>query len=245
MAGGGWVAPLLLVVAARRIGEAATGRETADRARPCPPEREIRGALRLAGVVLAGEDRLARSVPLDLDLEAGESVAVLCDDAHEASALAETLSLRRRPLAGEVLVDGVPAGVGERLAAVIGAGERYVAGTVEENLATLSEDPVGRGELAALEEACSLDEVRREAGDSTLGTDGAPLSPFHRLLVQAARVIPSHYRVLVVVDPAPWVNRVRAELWRAAVVRASVGRTAVWVTADRSLAARANRILGA
>ena len=45
----------------------------------------------------------------------------------------------------------------------------------------------------------------------------------------------------VVLDAMPWVNAVRGELWRSAVVRASVGRTAVWITADRELAARADR----
>ena len=49
--------------------------------------------------------------------------------------------------------------------------------------------------------------------------------------------------LLVVVDPMPWVNAVRAEQWRSAVVRASVGRTAVWLTADRDLASRAGQVL--
>jgi hypothetical protein len=47
--------------------------------------------------------------------------------------------------------------------------------------------------------------------------------------------------VVVVVDPTPWVNPVRAEIWRHALVRASVGRTALWVTADRTLARAADR----
>ena len=65
----------------------------------------------------------------------------------------------------------------------------------------------------------------------------------HRLLVLAARVIPSSYHVVVVVDPMPWVNAVRGELWRSAVVRASVGRTAVWLTPDRDLASRASHVV--
>jgi hypothetical protein len=39
----------------------------------------------------------------------------------------------------------------------------------------------------------------------------------------------------------PWVNPVRGELWRAAVVRASVGRTSIWITPDRELAERATQ----
>jgi len=69
------------------------------------------------------------------------------------------------------------------------------------------------------------------------------LSSFHRLLVLTARVVTSSYRVVVVVDPMPWVNAVRREIWRKAVVRASVGRTAVWITADRELASRAVHVM--
>ena len=77
-------------------------------------------------------------------------------------------------------------------------------------------------------------------GDRAIERDGSPLTPFHRLLVLVARVIPSSYRVVVVVDPMPWVNAVRGEVWRTAVVRASVGRTSIWLTPDRELAERAD-----
>ena len=63
------------------------------------------------------------------------------------------------------------------------------------------------------------------------------------MLVLAARVLVSHYRLVVVVDhPAPWVDVRRRDRWRAALVRASVGRTAVWITDDPELADRADRV---
>ena len=65
---------------------------------------------------------------------------------------------------------------------------------------------------------------------------------YHRLLVLAARVLVSHYRIVVVVDPEPWVDSRRGDLWRAALVRASVGRTAIWITADPELADRADYV---
>jgi hypothetical protein len=80
-------------------------------------------------------------------------------------------------------------------------------------------------------------------GEAVITADGAPLEPVHRLLLLAARVIPSHYRIVVVVDPMPWVNAVVGQRWRSAVVRASVGRTAVWITPDRELASRADRVV--
>ena len=73
-----------------------------------------------------------------------------------------------------------------------------------------------------------------------LAPDGWPLEPHHRLLVLAARALVSHYRLLVVVDPSPWVDARRKDLWRAALVRASVGRTVVWITDDEELADRAD-----
>lgn len=240
-AGGGWLGPLLALVAVRRIVETVGGRRHETLPALRPPAREVQGSLELRAAVLAGEDGAIRSVPVQLTLTAGESIAVLCDDPGEAAMLAETLAGRRQLAEGSLLVDGEPVGDGAGLVAVIGPGERFVVGSVEENLAALTGGVLGRGELAAIEEACSMDEVRREGAGQTLAADGAPLSVFHRLLVVAARVIPSHYRLVVVVDPAPWVNLVRAEVWRAAVVRASVGRTAVWLTADRGLASRADR----
>ena len=72
---------------------------------------------------------------------------------------------------------------------------------------------------------------------------GEPLCDLHRMLVLAARVVPSSYHLLLVVDPVPWVNPVRGEIWRRALVRASVGRTAIWITSDRQLAARASQVM--
>lgn len=241
--GGGWLAPLLALIAVRRIVEALGVRLDGTLPVPGPPSREVRGSLELRDGVLGDKNGAIRSVPVHLTLAAGESVAVLCDDPGEAAMLAETLAGRRRLVQGSLLIDGEEVADGGQLVTVIGPGEPFLVGSVEENLAALTGGVLGRGELAAIEEACSMDEVRREGAGQTLAADGAPLSVFHRLLVLAARVIPSHYRIVVVVDPAPWVNLVRAEVWRAAVVRASVGRTAMWLTADRGLAARADRAL--
>ena len=99
--------------------------------------------------------------------------------------------------------------------------------------------------LAAVGEACSIDEVAQALGDALIDEKGAPLSAHHRLLLLAGRVVPAEYRVPVVPAPVCWLNAVQGELWRAAVVRASVGRTALWITTDRDLAARAFQVAGA
>jgi len=241
--GGGWLAPLLLLISLRRLVDAAAGPAAAKVPVPVPPSREVEGFVELEGVVLRGEDDLRRSAPLHLDIRPGQSVAVLCDVAEDSELLALTIAGRRKSLEGRVLIDGAESRSGEAVTAVIAPGEPFVAGSVDDNLAACVTGELSDAARAAVEEACSLDDVRAEVAGSGIAADGSPLSPFHRLLLQTARIIPSHYRILVVIDPEPWVNRVRAEMWRSAVVRASTGRTAVWITPDRDLASRAEHCL--
>jgi predicted ABC-type transport system involved in lysophospholipase L1 biosynthesis ATPase subunit len=238
---GGWLASALLILAAQRVARTPAVRSSP--MHPGPPGREIRGTLSLSRVVVSGADALPRSVPIDLELRAGDSLAILCDSPEDAANLADVLTARRAPHAGEIMVDGVPFKVGDPLAAVVAPGEPFIPGNLVANLSVLADQPLERGAVAAIREACSLNEVVEALGDRSLEKDGNPLTPFHRLLVLVARVIPSSYHLLVVVDPMPWVNAVRGELWRSAVVRASVGRTAIWLTPDRDLATRANQVV--
>jgi hypothetical protein len=238
---GGWLAPALLILAVERLVRSRDRIQTAGS--PSPPSLQIRGTLSLDEAVVAGRDALPRSVPLNLEMRAGDSLGILCDSPAEAAAFAELLCGRAKPAAGEVMVDGLPlASVGPAVA-VVASGEEFVPGDLETNLAALGTEPLTRDVVAALHEACSLGEVVEMLGDRMLDRDGSPLPTFHRFLVLAARVIPSSFRMVVVVDPMPWVNAVRGELWRAAVVRASVGRTAIWLTPDRELVHRATHVM--
>jgi ABC-type transport system involved in cytochrome bd biosynthesis fused ATPase/permease subunit len=176
-------------------------------------------------------------------MRAGDALAVLCDTGADRQVLAEVLSGRRSPAHGEVMVDGVPMGPADRLVAVVALGERFVPGGIALNVGALSADELDEGMFKAASEACALSEVADELGDGAIMVDGEPLAVYHRLLLLAARVIPSSYRLLVVVDPMPWVNAVRGEIWRTAIVRASVGRTSIWITGDRDLASRATRVM--
>ncbi len=241
LAGGGWLAPAIILMAIRRMVRPLARPGRAASISLADPSREVRGTLSLTGVVAVGDDGLPRSVPIELELRAGESLAVICDSVADGEALAAVIAGRRKPQAGEVAIDGVPLGPGDRLVATIAPGEGFIDGSLNHNLAALTAEDLDEGQLMAVQEACSLAEVVEALDDEALSADGEPLSILHRLLVLAARVLASHYRVLVVVDPMPWVNAVRGELWRAAVVRASVGRTAVWITADRELARRASQ----
>ncbi len=238
---GGWVAPLVLLLGARRLGTlVAAGRVEVARL-PAPPGNEIRGDLFLEGAVLAGRDGLRASLPIDLTVEPGESISILCDDPVEAGALARMFAGRSSPADGDILAGGHPIAEVAGAVALIAPGESFVPGSLDENVSAMCAAPLSRGERAAVEEACSLGDVRRLLEGRTIAADGAPLSRFHRMLILAARVIPSHDSIVVVEDPQPWVNSIRGEIWRSAVVRASVGRTSIWITPDRQLAARADR----
>ena len=240
---GGWLAPAVLLISVRAAVVSAVWEHAAAAGLLLPPTREARGTLSVRSLVVAGTDGLPCSVPLELELRAGDSVAVLCGSADEAWALAETLAGRRRPAAGEVAIDGTPLEPGDRLVAVVASGESFVAGGLEDNLAALCDAMPTRGTIGAVIEACGLDEAAEFLDGGAISPEGAPLEPVHRLQLAAARVIPSDYRVLVVADPDVWVEPERRELWRRSVVRASIGRTAVWFTADRDLASRASRAM--
>jgi ABC-type transport system involved in cytochrome bd biosynthesis fused ATPase/permease subunit len=126
--------------------------------------------------------------------------------------------------------------------AIIAPGEPFVEGSLERNLGALRDAPPDRATLGAARDACGLSEVIEELGNRPLHKDGSPLETYHRLLVLAARVLVSHYRLVVVVDPEPWVDARRGDRWRAALVRASVGRTSIWITGDPELADRADHV---
>lgn len=240
---GGWIAPATLLFATRRLVSSVVGRRSGRGSFLQPPSREVRGTLSLRSVVVAGADGLPHTVPMDLELRAGQSLAVLCNSPREGWILAQTLSGRTKPVAGDVAVDGSSLRSGDLLVAVVAPGEAFLEGDLELNLAALCDEFPDRETVAATIEACGLDEAIDTLGDNGMAADGAPLSAIHRLQVAAARVIPSSYRMMVVVDPALWVNPVHGEIWRSTVVRASLGRTAVWFTADRELAGRADRVL--
>jgi len=241
-ANGGWLAPAVVLIASRQLGLRLFVPTGSERSKIGPPTREVRGTLSLRGIV-ASSSGLPSTVPMDLDLRAGESLAVLCDDREVAQALADTLAGRTGKQVGEVLVDGGPVGPDDRLVAVVSPGETFLEGGIDHNLSALRDELPDRAALGGAQDACSLAEVVEALAGRPLAVDGSPLTIYHRMLVLAARVLVSHYRLVVVVDhPAPWVDVRRRDRWRAALVRASVGRTAVWITDDPELADRADRV---
>ncbi len=179
---------------------------------------------------------------VDLAIGAGEVVAIVGASGTGKSTLLHLLGALDVPTSGEILIDGNPLEPGDRLVAVVGPGELFLEGALDHNLGALRDEPPDRAARGAARDACGLDEVAEDLAGRPLAVDGSPLQIHHRLLVLAARVLVSHYRVVVAVDPAPWVDLRRKDVWRAALVRASVGRTSIWITNDPELADRADYV---
>lgn len=239
---GGWVAPVVLLLAARRFGVGVVGVRAPDSDIDVsgPPSRETRGTLSLSGTV-AGDHALPSTVGLEVTVKAGHSLAVLFDGRSNGRHLFESLA-GRRPLAeGQLSIDGQPLETGDRLIAAVSVWEPLVRGGIEENLAALLDAPLSVDQLVGLRESFALDDVGVALGGGTIGRNGEPLDAHDRMMLQLARVAVSSFRVLIVMDPMLWFDPVRAEIRRSAIVRASVGRTAVWLTPDRDLARRADR----
>ena len=155
---GGWLAPAVLLFAVQRL--ARTDSRLPESDAPGPPGREVRGTVSLNQVVAAGADRLPRSVPLELELRAGDSVAILCDSPAEAAVLADILAGRAKPKSGEISVDGSPLGVGGNLVAVVASGESFVEGDLRANVASSGGPPLKR-DLRSSQRGVSLSEVSR------------------------------------------------------------------------------------
>ncbi|MEJ2189138.1 MAG: hypothetical protein P8Y93_06915 [Acidobacteriota bacterium] len=163
---GGWLAPALLLFGVLRLVRGGEPQRSAPA--PVPPSRDVRGTLSLDGVVVAGAEGLPASVPIDLELRAGDSLAILCDASGEAAGLAETLCGRRAPLSGEITLDGGPFAAGERSVGVVAPGELFLSRSLQANLGALTLEAPDRGTLTAVHDACSLAEVAAALGDRPL-----------------------------------------------------------------------------
>lgn len=207
-----------------------------------PPTKDVRGTLSFSGVIM-DDDELPRSSELDFELRAGTSLALLFDNSAEAALLLEYLCGRRSSARSTLSIDGETPDKRDSLIAVICAGESFIPGDLQANLEAFVAVNLSPGARAGVWEAFSLAEVEEELGNALIRRDGEPLEAYHRFLLQAARVIPSSYRVIVALDPMPWINPVRGGIWRAALLRACLGRTSIVLTADRELAGCMDRVL--
>ncbi|WP_432544580.1 thiol reductant ABC exporter subunit CydD [Kineococcus sp. SYSU DK002] len=190
--------------AAALLATPVTAVERAD-PRPLPAPREL--VLSLRGLVAGWDGPCLRGV--DLDLAAGDVVAVRGPSGSGKSTLAAVLQRFLDPAAGSVLLDGVDvrelAGDDVRsLVGRVGDDEHVFATSLRENLLLAAP---GSGDEALVE---VLHRVRLQDWfaalphglDSRLGDGGAPLSGGERRRLAMARSLLADVRVLVLDEPS-------------------------------------------
>ncbi|WIX80319.1 ABC transporter ATP-binding protein [Amycolatopsis carbonis] len=232
---------LRLIVALKRLAE------TAEVPPPKPETREAHGAdLEVRGLTFrwgAAPEPVVRG--LDLDLRAGDHLAVVGPSGIGKSTLAGLLTGLLTPQAGRVLLDGVPvaeAANRHELIALIPQQAYVFAGTLRDNLGLFA--PTASDEhLRDAARAVGAEELLTRLGglDAELGHEAEGLSGGEAQLIALARVHASAARIVILdeatstLDPAA---EARAE--RAFTTR---GGTLVVIAHRLSSAVRARSVL--
>ena len=216
---------------------------------PLKLERPVRGEVRLEGVQFGHEGDRPILDGLDLNVAAGESLALVGATGSGKSTVAGLLARLYDPDAGRVLLDGHD--VRElRIADVRGAvalvfEETFLfTETVRENIRfarpDAHDDDVERA--AALAGAAAFIEELPDGYDTVLGERGFSLSGGQRQRVAIARAILADPAVLVLDDATSAVDATKEHEIRAALTTVMSGRTTLVIAHRPATIALADRV---
>jgi ATP-binding cassette subfamily B protein len=216
---------------------------------PLKLERPVRGDVRLEGVQFGHEGDRPILDGLDLNVAAGESLALVGATGSGKSTVAGLLARLYDPDAGRVLLDGHD--VRElRIADVRGAvalvfEETFLfTDTVRENIRfarpDAHDDDVERA--AALAGAAAFIEELPDGYDTVLGERGFSLSGGQRQRVAIARAILADPAVLVLDDATSAVDATKEHEIRAALTTVMSGRTTLVIAHRPATIALADRV---
>nr|WP_281373348.1 thiol reductant ABC exporter subunit CydD [Kineococcus aurantiacus] len=199
--------------AARASALLATPVAAVEPAAPQPLPAPTRTVLRLRDVTAGWDGPTLRH--LDLDLAAGDVVAVRGPSGAGKSTLAALLQRFLDPAAGQVLLDGVPVTslAGDDVRSVVGRvgdDEHVFATSLRENL-LLAAPGTADDALVAVLHRVRLGEwfaALPHGLDSRLGDGGAPLSGGERRRLAMARALLADVRVLVLDEPSEGLDEV-------------------------------------
>ncbi|MEW1959053.1 thiol reductant ABC exporter subunit CydD [Kineococcus sp. NPDC059986] len=230
----------------------ATPVPAAEPAQPSPLPAPSPTVLRVRGL-RADWDRTSATPCLDgvdLDLRAGEVVAVRGPSGSGKSTLAAVLQRFLDPVGGEVLLDGVDvrALAGDDVRSVVGRvgdDEHVFATSVRQNL-LLAAPGAGDEDLVAVLERVRLGDWLRALPrglDSHVGDGGAPLSGGERRRLAMARALLADVRVLVLDEPSEGLDEATGRRLVADLLDVRAGRTVLLLAHREEGLDRADRVL--
>jgi ATP-binding cassette subfamily B protein len=187
---------------------------------------------------------------IDLEIKAGETVALVGSTGAGKSTLAKLITRFHDPQQGQVLIDNEPLRsyrqrpLRSQMGIVPQEGFLF-SGTIAENIAFARPD-AEPGEIAAAADAVGATPfIQRlpEGLDTQVGERGIQLSSGQRQLVAFARVILAEPRILILDEATSSVDTQTERVIEAALDRMLSGRTAVVIAHRLSTIRRANRIV--
>jgi ATP-binding cassette subfamily C protein len=236
---------LRLVVTLRRLADIAVAQTAPIVVATTIPARVD---LVMRGVTFGwGEAATPVVTDLDLELPAGEHIAIVGASGIGKSTLAGLLTGLLRPREGRVLLGDTPVDTlapeaRRRLITLIPQQSYVFGGTVRENLSLLT-DAATDAELSAATDAVGATDLLRRLGglDGEIAHGGGALSSGERQLVALARVYASTARVIVLDEATAYLDP--AAEARAEQAFARRGGTLIVIAHRLSSALRANQVL--
>lgn len=200
--------------------------------------------------VSAGYEGVPAVRQLDLQVEPGQTVALIGESGSGKSTLASLLTRAMDPMTGQVRIDGVPLtqvqveSLRDQVAVVLQEAVLFT-GTIRDNIA-LGRPEASEEEIVAAAVAAQADGFIREQPEgyhTQVGERGGTLSGGQRQRIAIARALLRDTPLVVLDEVTTGLDPVSAADVLESIAALSRGRTTVLVTHDAEVALRADRVV--